>query len=100
MSESSASPAFSKAIRCSTLVAGRARDKTIIGRIYGRLGMTMAGRCELGGLPKPTHEVVVEVAHRFQLTKFAYIQTDIQFISRPGDRAPSTTPSLSARKWA
>jgi porin len=28
--------------------------------------------------------VVIEIAHRIQLPKFAYIQPDIQFISPPG----------------
>jgi porin len=39
---------------------------------------------ELGDADKPTRGVVVAIAHRIQLTKSAYIQPDIQFISRPG----------------
>jgi len=66
------------------LFPGRDRDKTIVGLIHGRFGSDYADTIELGGSSRPTHETVLELAHRFQLTKFAYIQPDVQFVTRPG----------------
>jgi len=66
------------------LFPGRDRDKTIAGLIHGRFGSDYAGTIELTGSSRPTHETVLELAHRFQLTKFAYIQPDVQFVARPG----------------
>lgn len=66
------------------LFPGRERDKTIVGLIHGRFGDDYADTVEVTGSHRPTRETVVEIAHRFQLTKFAYIQPDVQFVSRPG----------------
>ena len=65
------------------LIPGRERDKTIVGFIYGRFGDDYADSVEVTGSSRPTRESVVEIAHRIQLTKFAYIQPDVQFVSRP-----------------
>ena len=55
-----------------------------MGLIHGRFGDDYARTIEATGSPRPTRETVVELAHRIQLSKFAYIQPDIQFVSRPG----------------
>jgi porin len=65
------------------LIPGRDRDKTIVGFIYGRFGDDYGQTIEATGASKPTRETVLEIAHRIQLTKFAYIQPDVQFVSRP-----------------
>ncbi len=66
------------------LIPGREKDKTIVGLIHGRFGDDYADTLEATGSRRPTRETVVEIAHRIQLSKFAYIQPDIQFVSRPG----------------
>lgn len=65
------------------LIPGRERDKTIVGFIYGRFGDDYADTVTATGSSRPTRESVVEIGHRIQLTKFAYIQPDVQFVSRP-----------------
>lgn len=66
------------------LFPGRERDKTIVGFIYGKFGDDYARVTQASGSSKPTREIVLEVGHRFQFSKFAYIQPDVQFVSRPG----------------
>jgi porin len=66
------------------LFPGRERDKTIIGFIHGQFGDDYADSIALTGSTRPTRENVLEIAHRIQLTKFAYLQPDVQFVSRPG----------------
>jgi porin len=66
------------------LIPGRDRDRTIIGMIYGRFGDDYADTIAPTGDRRPTRETVLEIAHRIQLSKFAYIQPDVQFVSRPG----------------
>jgi porin len=66
------------------LIPGRDRDKTIAGVIYGRFGDDYARVIEGAGRSKPTRETVIELAHRIQFSKFAYLQPDVQFVSRPG----------------
>jgi porin len=65
------------------LIPGRDMDKTIVGLIHGRFGDDYRRTTEAAGGGKPTTETVIELAHRIQLSKFAYIQPDVQFVSRP-----------------
>ena len=65
------------------LVPDRRSDKTIVGLIYGRFGDDYADTIGATGSNKPTRESVIELAYRFQLSKFAYVQPDVQFVSRP-----------------
>jgi porin len=66
------------------LIPGRDQDKIIAGLIYGRFGDDYADTFDLAARSRPTRETVVELAYRFQLSKAAYIQPDVQFVSRPG----------------
>jgi porin len=66
------------------LLPGREKDRTIFGLIYGRFGDDYADVTDPTGNHRPTRESVIEIAHRIQLSKFAYIQPDVQFVSRPG----------------
>ncbi|MEA3213214.1 MAG: porin [Chthoniobacter sp.] len=66
------------------LIPGREEDKTIAGLIYGRFGDDYARTIEAAGSGKPTQETIVELAYRIQLSKFAYLQPDVQFVFRPG----------------
>lgn len=66
------------------LLPGRPNDKTILGLIHGRFSSDYSNMLEAAGNGKPTQETVVELGYRIQLTKYAYIQPDIQYVSRPG----------------
>jgi porin len=52
--------------------------------IYGAFGGDYANTIEATGAGRPEHETVIELTHRIQLTKFAYIQPDFQYIAHPG----------------
>ncbi len=65
------------------LIPGRDKDKTIAGLIYGRFGDDYADVTDPTGKNRPTRETVFEFGYRVQLSKFAYIQPDVQFVSRP-----------------
>ena len=65
------------------LFPGREKDKTIFGLIHGRFGDDYADTTQAASGARATRETVVEIAHRFQITKFAYIQPDVQYVSRP-----------------
>ncbi len=66
------------------LIPGRDHDKTIVGLINGHFGDGYADTIEATGSNRPTRETVLEMAYRIQFTKFAYLQPDVQFVSRPG----------------
>jgi porin len=65
------------------LIPGRDKDKTIAGLIYGRFGDDYADVTDPTGKNRPTRETVFEFGYRVQFSKFAYIQPDVQFVSRP-----------------
>jgi porin len=64
--------------------AGRGQDRLIFGTSYGKLSDDYAAEQESMGLGDPTYEWIFELGYRFQLTKFAYIQPDIQYVVQPG----------------
>lgn len=66
------------------LLASRTQDLTILGFIYGNFSRDYADTIEATGVGRPGHEAVIEAAYRIQLTKFAYIQPDIQYVLHPG----------------
>lgn len=66
------------------LFPGRDKDKLIFGVTYGRLSQDYADQQQALGSGKPTYEMPMELGYRFQLTRFAYIQPDIQHVIRPG----------------
>ncbi|HET6406924.1 MAG TPA: carbohydrate porin, partial [Chthoniobacteraceae bacterium] len=66
------------------LIQGRDEDRTTLGVIYGRFSSDYAGTVKATTGGDPRYELVVEAGHRIQLTKFAYVQPDIQWIVRPG----------------
>ncbi len=66
------------------LLPGRPDDRTVAFVTYGKFSDEFsAEQVGLGG-SSVDYEMVVELGHRVQLTKYAYIQPDIQFIKRPG----------------
>jgi porin len=72
---------------------GRNRDRLIFGTTYGKLSDDYADQQEALGKGRPDYEWIFELGYRFQLTKFAYIQPDIQHVKRPGGtgRIPDAT---------
>jgi porin len=65
------------------LIPGRPNDQTIGGLIYGRFSREYARTVAASGNGNPKYELVAEAAYRIQLTKFAWIQPDIQFVNKP-----------------
>lgn len=66
------------------LLPGREADATIFGLAYGVFGNDYADVVEERGDGRPKHEIVIEAAYRYQMTKFAYVQPGLQYIVRPG----------------
>ncbi|CAM3072738.1 carbohydrate porin [Rariglobus hedericola] len=66
------------------LLPGRPDDRTVAFVTYGGFSDAFSNQVVAGGGSPVDYEMVFEVGHRVQLTKFAYIQPDIQFIKRPG----------------
>lgn len=65
------------------LFPGRDNDHTMLHVAYGQFSSDYADTVEAAGNGRPQYEMVVETGHRFALTKFAYIQPDIQWIINP-----------------
>jgi porin len=65
------------------LIRNRGEDRSIFGVIYGKFSRDYAHTVVAQGNGNPRHEAVIEAAHRIQLTKFAFIQPDIQWVGRP-----------------
>jgi porin len=51
---------------------------------YGRLSNDYAEQQQAFGNGSPTYEMPLELGYRVQVTRFAYIQPDIQYVIRPG----------------
>ncbi len=66
------------------LIPGRNGDRLIFGATYGKLSTDYADQQQALGNGNPTYEMPLELGYRVQLTKFAYIQPDVQYVIRPG----------------
>lgn len=66
------------------LLPGRPEDRTVAFATYGGFSDAYSDQLVAGGGSAVDYEMVFEIGHRVQLTKFAYVQPDIQFIKRPG----------------
>lgn len=64
--------------------ASRGTDRLIFGTTYGQLGDDYAAQQQALGKGDPDYEWIFELGYRLQLTKFAYIQPDIQYVVQPG----------------
>ena len=65
------------------LIPDRAKDQAIFGLIYGKFSRDYAQTVTDAGRGNPDHELVAEVAYRVQLTPFAWVQPDLQYVSKP-----------------
>jgi len=65
------------------LIPRRDDDQTTLGVIYGKFSGDYARTVKAAGNGDPDYEAVIESGYRIQLTKFAFIQPDIQWVIRP-----------------
>lgn len=66
------------------LIPGRDDDRTIFHFIYGQFSRDYARSVEAGGGGYPQSEKIIEAGYRIQLTPWAYIQPDVQYVINPG----------------
>jgi porin len=64
--------------------SGRDQDRLIFGTTYGKLSEDYAEEQEALGNGRPDYEWIFELGYRVQLTSFAYIQPDVQYVKQPG----------------
>ncbi|WP_269525463.1 carbohydrate porin [Coraliomargarita parva] len=66
------------------LLPGRPDDRTVFFMTYGQFSDDYSDALETSTGDDADYEMVFELGHRIQLTKYAYIQPDVQFIKNPG----------------
>lgn len=66
------------------LVPTRNRDITMLGFVYGNFSDDYASTVAATGAGSPSYEIALEAGYRFQITKFAYVQPNLQWIINPG----------------
>jgi porin len=69
------------------LIPLRDQDWTIFGVIYGNFSGDYAESVSAPGQSSSDYELVFEWGYRVQLTDFAYVQPNIQYIIQPGGRS-------------
>jgi len=74
---------FSGGLNYKGLLPGRPEDRTIFGVIYGNHSSNYSNSLNAMGGPSATEETDYEWGYRVQVTPFAYIQPDLQYITRP-----------------
>jgi porin len=81
------------------LFPGRDEDREIFGIIYGRFSRQYAHSVEAAGNGNPEYEMVLEASHRFQFTKFAWLQPDIQYVIRPSGTGHIPNAVVIGAEW-
>jgi porin len=66
------------------LLPNRDDDRTVLHFIYGDISNDFARASRRRGGALADSEKVIEFGHRFQITKWSYIQPDIQYVIDPG----------------
>jgi porin len=66
------------------LFPGRNDDSTVFFATFGKFSDDYAAERIAAGAGDPDYELVLEFGHRFEVTEFAYLQPDLQYIIRPG----------------
>lgn len=66
------------------LLPNRPDDRTVFFMTYGGFSDDHSDAEILAGRSAVDYEMVFELGHRIQLTKYAYVQPDVQYIKRPG----------------
>ncbi|MFH1496203.1 MAG: carbohydrate porin [Verrucomicrobiota bacterium] len=66
------------------LLPNRPDDRTVFFMTYGQFSDDYSDAEVLAGRSAVDYEMVFELGHRVQLTDYAYIQPDIQYVKNPG----------------
>lgn len=66
------------------LIPTRDHDFTTLGVVYGKFSRNFARSVNDNGNGYPEYEVALEFGYKIQLSKFAFIQPDVQYIINPG----------------
>ena len=66
------------------LLAGRPDDRTVLFVTYGGYSDAYSDNQSGTGGSAVDYEMVIELGHRVQVTKYAYIQPDVQWVKHPG----------------
>jgi porin len=66
------------------LIPGRDDDRTVLHFIYGDISRDYARSVRRPGGAWADSEKVVEIGHRFQVTRWSYFQPDLQIVIDPG----------------
>ena len=66
------------------LIPTRNHDITMLGMAYGNFSDDYAETVAQTGAGSPSYELALEAGYRFQITKFAYVQPNLQWIINPG----------------
>lgn len=66
------------------LIPTRDNDQTVFGVVYGQFSSDYASATQAAGGGYPEYELVFEIGHRVQFTKFLYVQPNIQYVINPG----------------
>lgn len=69
------------------LIPTRDKDWTIFGVVYGNFSGDYAQSVTTPGQSSPDYELVFEWGYRVQITEFAYIQPNLQYVIQPGGRS-------------
>jgi porin len=56
----------------------------MLGFVYGNFIDDYADTVAATGAGSPAYEIALEAGYRFQITKFAYVQPNVQWIINPG----------------
>jgi porin len=75
---------FNGGLAYKGLVPTRDEDQTVFGIVYGKFSRNYARSVNETGGGYPQYEMVLELGYRVQLTKFAYVQPDLQWVINPG----------------
>jgi porin len=66
------------------LIPTRDQDFTALGVVYGKFSDNYARTVSDAGNGYPEYELVFEANYKIQITKFAFVQPDIQWVINPG----------------
>ncbi len=66
------------------LVSTRDEDFAVLGFVYGRFSDDFADSVKVTGGGDPEYEIVLEAAYKIQLSKFLFIEPDVQWVINPG----------------
>jgi porin len=66
------------------LAPTRDNDITMLGFVYGNFSDDYADTVAATGAGSPSYEIALEAGYRFQITKFANVQPNVQWIINPG----------------